>query len=62
MAATDHLEDVIKPIEEYNLSKLNLLWWMMNQYLYHSLLYSVRTKQYQLLTTSYKTGMFLFFI
>jgi len=25
MAATDNLENVIKPIEEYHLSKLNLL-------------------------------------
>lgn len=50
MAATDHLKDVIKPIEEYHLSKFNLSWRMMNQYLYHSRLYADRTI-YHLVTT-----------
>jgi len=50
MAATDHLKDVIKPIEEYHLSKFNLSWRMMNQYLYHSRLYADRTI-YNLVTT-----------
>lgn len=50
MAATDHLKDVIKPIEEFHLSKFNLSWRMMNQYLYHSRLYADRTI-YHLVTT-----------
>ncbi|XP_060861131.1 uncharacterized protein LOC132938362 isoform X2 [Metopolophium dirhodum] len=50
MAATDHLNDVIKPIEEYHLSKFNLTWRMMNQYLFHSRLYADRTI-YHLVTT-----------
>ncbi|VVC32864.1 Hypothetical protein CINCED_3A003595 [Cinara cedri] len=50
MAATDHLKNVIKPIEEFHLSKFNLSWRMMNQYLYHSRLYADRTV-YHLVTT-----------
>lgn len=50
MVATDILEDVIKPIEEYHLSKFNLSWRMLNQYLYHSRLYADRTI-YNLITT-----------
>lgn len=50
MVATDHLKDVIKPIEEYHLSKFNLSWRMMNQYLYHSRHYADRSI-YHLVTT-----------
>lgn len=50
MLATDHLKDVLKPIEEYHLSKFNLSWRMMNQYLYHSRHYADRSI-YHLVTT-----------
>lgn len=66
MAATDHLKDVIKPIEEHHLSKFNLSWRMMNQYLYHSRLYADRNI-YHLITTfikkvCFKTLKFVYFI
>ncbi|XP_050543455.1 uncharacterized protein LOC126906731 isoform X2 [Daktulosphaira vitifoliae] len=43
MAAADHLKEVLKPLEDHHLSKFNLSWRMMNQYLYHSRLYADRT-------------------
>lgn len=43
MAAAEHLNEVLKPLEEHHLSKFNLSWRMMNQYLYHRRLYADRT-------------------
>lgn len=50
MVAADLLEDIVKPLEEYHLSKYHFTWKTLNQYLYHSRLYADKTI-YDLITT-----------